>query len=66
MEENERRPELKLVGSDGNAFAILGKARKVARRLGWSKEKIDEFMTEAMAGNYDHLLRTCMKYFDVS
>ncbi len=61
----EEKPTLKLVGSDGNSFAILGKAKKVARRSGWSKEEIGEFMSEATSGDYDHLLQVCMKYFDV-
>lgn len=59
------KPELKLVGTDGNAFFILGKSKRVAREAGWSEEKIDVFMKEAKSGNYDHLLQTCMKYFDV-
>ena len=59
------KPVLELVGQDGNAFSVLGKAIGVARNAGWSKEKIEEFRQEAMDGNYDHLLQTCMEYFDV-
>jgi len=59
------KPELKLVGLDGNAFFILGRAQKVARDFGWSKDKIECFLTEAKSGNYDDLLATCMRYFDV-
>jgi len=64
-ERKMEKPELTLVGESGNAFAILGKARKVAREAGWEKEKIDKFMSEATSGNYDHLLKTCFEYFDV-
>ncbi len=60
------RPELKLIGQDGNAFMVLGLARKAAIKAGWTKEEIEKFMDEAMSGNYDHLLQTCMENFEVS
>jgi len=59
------KPILKLVGEDGNAFSIMGRASQVARRHGWSKEKIDAMIAEMTSGDYDHLLQTCFKYFDV-
>ena len=59
------RPILKLIGTDGNAYAVLGKASTVARRAGWPPEQINEFLRVAMAGDYNDLLATCMKYFDV-
>ena len=59
------RPAVKLVGQDGNAFNILGICRRAAVNDGWSSEEITTFMDEAMSGDYDHLLRTAMKYFDV-
>lgn len=59
------KPVLKLSGIDGNAFAILGEAKKVALKAGWSPEKITEFKSEAMSGDYDNLLSTLIKYFDV-
>ena len=33
-----------------------------ARREGWTKEEIENFTKEAMAGDYDHLLQTVIKY----
>ncbi len=59
------KPELELVGQDGNAFAIIGKAIKVARKAGWTAEKIKKFQAEVTSGDYDHVLQTCEKYFDV-
>ena len=47
---------LKLVGLDGNAFMLLGAFSRQAKKEGWSKEKIDTVMTEAMNGDYEHLL----------
>ena len=58
--------KLKLSGSDGNAFMILGKAIGTARKAGLSQEEIEKFRVEAMEGNYDHLLQTCMDYVEVS
>ena len=57
--------EVQLTGNDGNAFAILGACRQAARRAGLEQSEIDKFMDEAREGDYDHLLRTCMKWFDV-
>jgi hypothetical protein len=56
------KPTLKIIGNDGNAFAILGKAMRVAKdnNLDWNKIK-----KEATSGNYDKLLQTMDKYFDV-
>ena len=54
-----------LDGSDGNAFAILGKANRAARKAKWSKEKIEEFMDEAKSGDYNHVLDTVEEYFEV-
>jgi len=61
----ETKPILELSGQDGNAFFILGRARTVARKAGWSNKKQKELMDEATSGDYDHLLQTMMKYFDV-
>lgn len=56
------KPKLELVGQDGNAFAILGKARRVAIENNLDWEKISK---EATSGDYDNLLRVMMDYFDV-
>jgi hypothetical protein len=46
----------KLVGQDGNAWAIMGRFQTAARKAGWSKEDIDLLMKNAMSGDYNHLL----------
>lgn len=58
------KPRLELVGLDGNAFMILGRAKGSARDAGWTPEQISNFITEAKSGDYDHLLQTCMEHFD--
>jgi hypothetical protein len=54
-----------LTGEDGNAFAILGRCRKAAREAGLRESEITAFVTEATSGDYDHLLQTAMRWFDV-
>ena len=56
------KPILKLIDHDGNAFAILGKAKQVAQANDMNWQAI-EF--EATSGDYHHLLRTMGKYFDI-
>lgn len=59
------KPVVELVGQDGNAFVVLGLCRKAAKQAGWKSDQIDAFLKEAMAGDYDHLLATACKYFEV-
>ena len=61
----QSRPSVKLVGNNGNAFAIMGNCFKAARKAGWSQEQIDIVKNEMTSGDYNHLLATAMKYFDV-
>ena len=59
------KPVLELSEVDGNAFAILGRARGAARRAGWSGERIDSLIRDATNGDYNHLLAVMMENFDV-
>jgi len=60
------RPKVKLVGTDGNAFALLAKCSQVLRKAGYSHEECERFRKEATEGDYNHLLRTCSRWCDVS
>jgi hypothetical protein len=51
-----------LAGQDGNAFAILGRFRRAARKAGWPPEEVQKVLDEAMSGDYDHLLRTIVRH----
>ena len=57
---NVRYPSIhvRLVGEDGNAFAILGRVVQALKQGGVSKEEIAQFREEATSGDYDHLLVT--------
>ncbi len=59
------RPVLVLVGEDGNAFNILGRARRALRDAGRGYEWA-AFEAEATSGDYDHLLATVMRWFEVT
>ena len=57
--------EVALVGEDGNAFFILGRVSAAMRKAGVASGQIEMFRAEAMSGDYDHLLRTCMEWVTV-
>ena len=61
----EKKPVARLIGLDGNAFVILAALKEAALKAGWPREKIDLVLDEARSGDYDHLLRTALKYFEV-
>lgn len=59
------KPPLRLTGTDGNAFAILGAASRVLRRAGRADE-VAEYQRQATAGDYDNLLAVTCEWFEVS
>lgn len=56
---------LDLTRQDGNAMGIIGAAIKTARRAGWTRDETDALMNEMTSGDYDHLLQTAMRYFEL-
>ena len=64
--DKQMKLKLDLTGEDGNAFVLLGKARRAARKAGWSKTQIEWLTDQATKGDYDHLLQELMKRFDVT
>lgn len=57
--------EVELVGQDGNAFYIMGAVKKALLRHGIGKEEVNEYLEEAMSGDYDHLLVTTMRWVTI-
>jgi len=61
---------LELVGMDGNAFSILGRAGRVLKDYDREndttlyKEHYEAYQEEATSGDYDNLLRVTMRYFE--
>ncbi len=56
---------VQLSDRDGNAFSVIGAVTKALKNANVAKERIDEFCDEAMSGDYDHLLQTCMQWVNV-
>ena len=55
---------VRLVGEDRNAFAILGRVNDALHKAGHGAQ-VAAFSNEATAGDYDHLLATCMAWVNV-
>jgi hypothetical protein len=58
--------KVKLTGQDGNAFMIIGRVSVALSDAGVSLEERNEFVSEAMSGDYDHVLQTVMEWVTVS
>jgi hypothetical protein len=59
------KPICKLVGTDGNVFAIIGKVSSCLKKAGLQTEA-KEFQDQAFnAQSYDEVLQLCTKYVDV-
>lgn len=56
-----------LNGEEGNAFVILGRARQCALEVGSDRLGVtwEEIEAEAKSSDYEHLLKTVKKYFEV-
>lgn len=52
-------------GEDGNAFAIIATVRRALRDARVPSDEVTRFQDEAMSGDYDHLLRTAMRWVTV-
>jgi len=63
--QQKPRPKVKLIGEDGNAFHILGKTARTLKEAGYTKEEVNEYLQQAMSGDYDHLLGVTMEWVDV-
>jgi hypothetical protein len=65
MECKHPEIEVELIGNDGNAFAVMGAVSKALRRGGYSDE-VEQFQSEAMSGDYNHLLQVVMQWVTVA
>lgn len=57
--------EVQLTGTDGNAFAIMGKVQKALQRNKVPKEDINQYLRESQSGDYDNLLHTATRWVSV-
>jgi len=62
----ERKPIVKLTGTDGNVFALAGKVSRALKAAG-QPENAKELSTKLFqCGSYDEALQLMMEYVDVS
>lgn len=54
--------EVQLSGEDGNAFFIISRVSRALRHGGVDSDEVERFRTDAMSGNYDHVLQTVMAW----
>jgi hypothetical protein len=59
------RPQVKLTGTDGNAFSVMAKCIKAARKAKWPESDISAFQADAMSGDYNRLMSVVMTQFEV-
>lgn len=57
--------EVRLVGEDGNAYAVLGAVLRALRQAEVPEAVVQEFLAEATAGDYDYLLQTVVRWVEV-
>lgn len=56
---------VKLTGTDGNVYGVIGKVQLALKRAGL-KDEAKQFAHDAMnCGSYDEVLRMCMETVDV-
>jgi hypothetical protein len=53
---------LDLTTVDGNALALVGAVARGLRAAGNDAEAISVFHAEALSGDYDHVVATCLAY----
>ena len=64
-EASDPLPVCRLIGTDGNVFAIIGKVRRTLREAG-QPERANAFSERAFQSrSYDEVLQLCMEFVEV-
>lgn len=64
--ENERvKPDVKLLGEDGNAFFILARVQVKLERAGYTDEEVREYEKQATSGDYANLLKVTAEWVNI-
>ena len=59
----KRGIELDLTGPDGNAYVLMGYARKFGKQLGYDEDRIERIIDEMTLTDYEGLLHTFDREF---
>ncbi len=54
---SSRKITIDLTGPEGNAFCLIGYAKRWGRNLGFSNEKIEEIISDMMSSDYENLVK---------
>lgn len=60
------KPKVKLTGTDGNVFALIGKCQVALKKANMEKEAKEMANKCREANSYDEAIRIMMEYVDVS
>jgi len=58
------KPRVKLVGTDGNIFAILGRCKQALKEVGQPDEAEEMAQRVFKATSYDEALGICLEYIE--
>lgn len=56
---------VRLTGRDGNALAIVGAVSRALRDAHVSRQDVEAFQAEALAGDYEKVLRVALSWVTV-
>ena len=59
----KRGIEIDLTGPDGNAYAVMGYAKRFGKQVGMSDSYITEMLEEMMSSDYENLIKVFDKNF---
>lgn len=60
-------PHIQVDWSDiaGNAYVLVGSVRRALRKAKIADAEIEGFAKEALSGDYDHVIQTCMAWVTI-
>ena len=61
LKKESRRQVIDLTGPEGNAYFLMGTAKKLCNQLEW--DNWVEILDEMKSGDYEHLIKTFDHYF---
>jgi len=63
LKHNPTKPIIDLSGPKGNAFYLLGLAKRYGKQFGWEPNDIEAMLDNLKSKDYKHLVETFDEYF---
>lgn len=57
VSQNDSTPVINLGGPEGNAFALIGQARRWAKDLDYKENDVDELVKDMTSSDYKYLVK---------